>query len=244
MKGTANAVLLFALLVLPVRSQKPATGSQDSFQTLQGVANTYSGVLGRRVTVGNRSLTIDLSHIPYRVLTSKPDHLTPALEVLVRAQLIKQDLSAQLPNEAFWKQPLDQIEKIPPQLVQLDKQGYSEDQWQSKSMELEDQAQQLFDQIDKGLTEYASKANLEVERPRGPLSGYAVRVFVGPPVVRVRYMTAGDFLRHDDTLWKDLNDRDPLIGKFHYIVDWPNHPVEGNFEVLGPNQQLHFSAPK
>jgi len=231
---------------------KPSAEALKVYSALKATATTYEGVLGQKIKVENASLSINLDPIPYHFLTSRPDKYTPALEVLIRTQIVKKDLMAQLPNEAFWSKPIDRLEKIPLELVSAVCLAGSEDETQQRSLVSLDEAQKQFAVIDEGLVAYASKPRLSVERPRGALQGFAIKLEVGPPAARVRYMTVGEYdysrdMKQDLTnRWTVLSDHAILIGRYHYIVDWPSplEPQEGVFEVQTAGQQLSFPAPK
>jgi hypothetical protein len=198
--------------------------------------------LPQRVKISNGSISINLNPTPYDDLISKPDRLTTALEILVRVQRVKADLADQLAHEQFWRKPVEQIEKIPPQVVCAALQSKSEEEWQGKRQQYEAESQERFNDLDMALKAFAAKSNLTVHVPRGALAGYAVRIQIGPPKVRVRYMTLGSykfcqtFHLNMDEHWDDLGANEQLIGRYRYLADWPQGKTEGQFNVTSPDQ--------
>ncbi len=243
-RATGLIFLLAFLLACPgehCRAEEVTPGG-STYNNLQAVARIMSAAAPKRIVISKQSLYINLNPTPFASLISKPDRFTLALELMVRIQRIRADLVQQLPNETFWIHPVEEIEKIPPQLVEAASRSSSEDALQSSRLNFEQQAQANFDRLETALEAYAKGARLDVLKPRGPAQGYEVSIHTGSQPVRVRYMSLGEYeyckrFKLDMTdRWRDLGRKAILIGTYHYIADLPQGKVEGSFEVTSNNQ--------
>jgi hypothetical protein len=206
--------------------------------------------LGRnRVSISNGILVYDFRPALDATLTSRPDRLIGPLEILIRADALGRDFRSFTPTQLFWVRPLEQLKTLAAQMVNAAYKT-SEDEWPSEKQRYEAQVEAEFTVIEKELLAYADKAGLDVRTNRGSVQGYRVDVRIDPPRARVKYMPFLNYKRcvafalNLKDYWLDLNaGTQTLIGKYHYLAEWPlalNGPEEGNFDINGDGMTLTF----
>jgi hypothetical protein len=246
-------VVLLCALRVPVSCQPPVvlpaagevTSPKQAYMLLQMLAGDSLGLqdsIGRkRAWIADGVLHYDLRPEAPTNLSSRPDCFSLPLEILIRSAALGRDLATTLPNQKFWTQPLENIEMLAMNMVQVAYQTTDEEQCLARQRSFAGQAQTEFQNLESGLNAYAAKAGLSTLGTRGVPNGYKVQIKIDPPRARIRIMPFLDYKRCQyfslplEDHWNDLpeGNRD-LIGRYHYRAEWPpslNGPEEGNFDI-------------
>jgi|HubBroStandDraft_6_1064221.scaffolds.fasta_scaffold49406_2 hypothetical protein len=260
---TACILLLTSLTLTlgqQIHAERPLSEFGDvkdpkkAFALLENLATesvSLDGNLGRnRVSIENGMIAYDFRPAANANLGSRPDRLTAPLEYLIRIEALNRDFRATLPTEKFWIGPLERIRGLAEAMVEAAYGSTSEDEWSSKKQAYEEEVGKEFAGLADELIAYGKKSRLDLTGTRGTVEGYRVEIHVDPPKARVRYMP---FLSYKKCMLFKLNLNDywldlgagtrSLIGRYHYIAEWPpslNGPEEGNFEVNAEGMTLTF----
>jgi hypothetical protein len=259
------AVLLAATaplaLGLPMLSQGTPSGLGDvknapkAYALLKSLAKeavAFDENLGRnRVSISNGIVVYDFRPARGATVVSRPDRITTALEILIRAAALDRDFRLCMPAQVFWVTALDHVQSLAQKMVNAAYTTASEEEWQPAEQAYEAQVQAEFAALEKALLAYADKAGLDARGSRGSVEGYKTTVRIDPPGARVRFMP---FLTYRKCVVFSLNFNDywldltagsrPLIGKYHYLAEWPpslSGPREGNFDVDGEGATVTIS---
>jgi hypothetical protein len=231
---------------------KDAAKAYASLKSLANEAVSFDPKLGHsRVSISNGIVVYDFAAAQRAEVVSRPDRLTTALEVMIRAGVLDRDFRACLPAQIFWVAPLDHIQNLAEKMVDAAYAAGSETERQSAEQAYNAQVQAEFAALEKELLLYAHNAGIVVRGSRGSVEGYKTDVRVDPPQARVRFMS---FLTYRKCVvfkldfndyWLDLTPGSHLlIGKYHYLAEWPaslSGPVEANFDVDREGETVTFS---
>jgi len=268
-KTSARRVLILAGLIAISTQLTPATQVQprrlpsefgdakdpkQAYMLIENLAKEAVALdrnLGRiRVSIANGVLLYDFAPAPDSSLASRPARLTRPLEILIRTEAVGRDLRLCMPSQQFWVSRLEQLRGLAAKMVEAAYDAASEDEWLSRKQVYEAEVETKFADLAKQLLAYADKSRLDARASRGSVQGYRVEIRVDPPKAHVKYMpflnykrcTAFNLSPNDYWLDLDVGTR-TLIGKYHYIAEWPpslNGPEEGNFEITGEVKILRF----
>jgi hypothetical protein len=218
---------------------------QQAYTTLRMLAGDALAIedsAGRkRVWIADGVLHYDLRAEALTALAARPDCFTRPLEVLTRSAALRRDLTATIPNDKFWNQPLERSETLAKNMVRVAYQTTDLELCAMRQKPYETQAQTEFQSLGKGLDDYARNAGLSTIGTRGVPTGFKVQIHIDPPRARIRFMPFLDYKRCQyfslplDEHWNDLQEgTEELIGRYHYRAEWPaslNGPEEGNFDI-------------
>lgn len=225
-------------------------GRRNSLNILLHLAadevNSDIAFLGRtrfEIDEQDHTFLLDLSPVPRRAVLSETDRYAVVLEALIRVESLQRDFRKAVPNNQFWVKPLDAVQGVVKWCSdKIDNTDSAETQ-QACSSNIEEQ----FKNLNASVRGYAAAHKLMLKpapQERGLAIGYRVQVKIDPPRARVRTMTALEYKKCLsfktllDDQWNDLLDGDnEMIGRYHYLADWPselNGPEEGNFEIRQP----------
>jgi hypothetical protein len=199
------------------------------------------GIGRQRVAISANTLRYDLTPASISELTSRPDRLTPGLEILIRRAALERDIRRYLDGETFWQRPLSEIDAIVKEMFEAAYRTPSAQEWLARERDYETRGANQFTLLGDALVSYAASAHLDIAVSRGPVAGYQVDVQISQPKPAIKFMPYIDYRRSQrlgiplEELWNVLSEgRQMLIGRYHYRVEWPaslNGPEEGNFDI-------------
>jgi hypothetical protein len=231
---------------------KDATKAYALLRSLANEAVSFDANLGRtRISISNGIVVYDFAPARDASVVSRPDRLTNALEVMIRAGVLDRDFRICLPAQIFWVASLDHIQNLTEKIVNAAYAARPETTRQSAEQDYDAQVQEEFATLEKELLLYAHNAGLNVRGSRGSVEGYKTDVRIDPAQARVRFMS---FLTYRKCVvfkldlndyWLDLTPGShALIGKYHYLAEWSaslSTPVESNFDVDREGETVTFS---
>ena len=240
--GTALPLAAIPVLCRPQAAQSPKA-AYELMQKLVADALEIPESTGRtRLAIANGVITYDFRPEPLSSLASRPDRMTGALELLIRAAALRRDFRSVLPAETFWTAPLQRTEALAAGMIGVAYAVADEKQCAEKQQALNIAAQAEYKALENGVRAYAQRSGLGTVGSRGFSDGFQVEVLVEPPKAKIRYMPFLDYKRCQyfnlplDEHWNDLNSgTHNLIGHYRYRAEWPaslNGPEEGNFNIL------------
>jgi hypothetical protein len=238
----------------------PEFGQIDSapkaFEVLVILANDAlkddKSIGGSRMSISKGVLSYDLRPVPAASLPDARDRLSSPLEILIRAGALQRDVAIYLPKEEAAVIRTKHLRQVALDIVNAAYSVVDEEAWQSKKRHYEFEAAEDVKSIKRALNDYARDHRLKVleiddgsvalkHRSPGSPEGYKVKVRIGPPTVRVKFMPyltyqkCRAFGESCDSGWNDLSDGSvTLIGRYHYRAEWPpslSGPAESNFSV-------------
>ena len=196
-------------------------------------------LLGRPRILVNRTLGI-VQFRPGPVaaaeVLSPQEHLGVPLEELIRLQVYRRDVRTAFPEDRSWEPIFEAINATVNDCVST----YAETEVMDCAA-----AEAKFELIRQHVEERARKTKLTVVTIRGRWADtYLVKFVFTPKRVRFRTMTELEYRKRLffkeplDVAWVDvLADKENLVGRYHYQVDWPTDlggPKEGDFEIKEP----------
>ena len=140
-------------------------------KSLAAEAVAFDENLGRnRVSLSNGIIAYDFRPAQRNVVVSRPDRLTGALEVLIRAGALDRDFRFCMPTQKFWVAPLDQAGSLAKKMLNAAYATASEAEWKSAQQRYDAQVQAEFAVLERehilsGLV-YVGSAMLPVEANR------------------------------------------------------------------------------
>ncbi len=195
--------------------------------------------LGRTRVVIKPGKLVQLDIAPDQAAVLEPEDVNlRSLDALIRTRVLDRDLGAVFPDESFWRHRLQHVDQIVSDAIS----GYEgspagEERFKKAMLSVEGE----FRSLQTDVLMQMKKKQLDTDLSRERVPGYKVAISIDPPKARVRYMPFLSFLLYRsargslDDHWTDLSAGTRyLIGKYHYVADWPaelHGTVEGNFEV-------------
>jgi len=156
---------------------KDAAKAYALLKNLSSEAVSFDPKLGHdRISISRGIVVYDFAAAPRAAVVSRPDRLTPSLEVMIRAGVLGRDFRACMPGETFWVAPLDHIQNLAEKMVDAVYSTGSETETQTAEQAYNAQVQAEFAALEKELLLYAHNARLDVRGSRGSVEGYGWRV--------------------------------------------------------------------
>ena len=202
------------------------------------------GAVRFKIYEGTQTLSCDLTALPANVVLSDRDPYAIPLEALIRVTSLRRDFRATVPNEEFWKTPLNSVERAVQDCVVDIEATHRQQDVLVREQRCSENIEAEFEKLRTAIAVYAGARHLEIVEKRGSARGYQVQVKVEPPRARVRVMTVLEyrkclyFRRPLEDQWIDLlSAENDMIGRYRYLAEWPpelNGPEEGEIEITRP----------
>lgn len=206
--------------------------------------STFLGKKRFAIHPDDQTLSYDLTPIPLKHVLSETDPLAVPLEAMIRAEALRRDFQASIPDEKFWIAPIESVEKRALGCIAsvMAKQNYGTSAPMQE--ECSKQLAQQFADVKQAIVGYATAHGLTpiaTAQGRDPTAGYQVQIKIDPPRARVRVMTVLEYKKCIyfktplEEQWIDLlGGEQEMIGRYRYRAEWPadlGGPEEGTFEI-------------
>jgi hypothetical protein len=232
-------------------SSSPKADAQETMALLRALAaeaissgDSFSGKTRFVVYPEHNSLSYDLNPLPPGLVLSHSDSLAVPLEAMIRTEALRRDFQQSLPAQTFWVAPLANVQASIGRCVDSMAQQKDDSEFAEREHDCSEAIERQFSELERSIQTFAKDRKLTVKPlilERSPAIGYKVRVSIGPPAARVRFMTMLEYMKCMNAKtpltnqWNDMSEGEvSLIGRYHYLADWPpalNGPEEGNFEI-------------
>jgi hypothetical protein len=232
-------------------SSREREGAQQTMVLLKALAaetissgDGFPGATRLVVDQEHNTLSYDLNPLPPGLVLSNRDPLSVPLEAMIRMEALRRDLQRSFPVQTFWVAPLAKVQTSISNCVDSLSRMKDDSVLAVRADDCSEGIERQFGELDRSIQTFAKERKLTVKPlvvDRSPAIGYKVRVSIGPPPARVRFMTMLEYRKCMNAKipltdqWNDMTEGEvSLIGRYHYLADWPpalNGPEEGNFEI-------------